>query len=77
MVHEKYHIEDEVHFVCVCPCYRIIRNSLYKNVMNKFPLFMEIDNIGDKYTFLMLKCQKEMANYVYEAWNTRKQMLMK
>ncbi len=67
-------IEDELHFLCVCDKYDLERNEMYTRISEKYPDFIELDNI-DKLIFLMKNEWKEVCNFIDIAWRKRKNIL--
>ena len=67
-------IEDEYHFLCICPLYDNFRKTLYDNVSNKYDEFhLLADKL--KFDFLLTNCYKQVANYLKDAWNLRKNIM--
>ena len=65
-------VEDEYHFVCVCPFYENLRCNLFRNC----------DNIsGEQYineegfVFIMRYRQRDLSNFIENAWTKRKNMI--
>ena len=68
-------IEDEYHFLCICPKYEKERKLLYSRVTEIYSEFRNLDNID---RFMMLNTgeyQKYTAIYVYNAFNLRKKSM--
>ena len=70
----KNEIEDELHFVCVCPVYSNHRKILFNEIILTFNNFSNLD-ITEKFCFIMATGTKYVLNYVENAWNTRKSLL--
>ena len=65
-------IEDELHFVLICPAYVIPRRLLFNKI--------QIENVTnlhdfDKYKLLMTNHWKHLLDYVSDAWQIRKRKL--
>ena len=67
-------IEDEQHFVMVCPLYENVRTNLYNHVQNQFPEF-RIMNQQSKFEFLLKQRWRDLSKYIVQAWNIRKEKL--
>ena len=70
----KNEIEDELHFVCVCPVYSNHRKILFNEIILTYNNFSNLD-ITEKFCFIMATGTKYVLNYVENAWNTRKSLL--
>ena len=64
-------IEDEIHFVLVCPKYTQIRSPLLDLLLQKYDHFVDLANL-DKLSFLINYEFKLLARYLHDAWNIRK-----
>ena len=64
-------IEDEIHFVLVCPKYAQIRSPLLDLLLQKYDHLVDLSNL-DKLSFLINYEFKLLARYLYDAWNIRK-----
>ena len=67
-------IEDEQHFLCVCPIYNDYRKILFDSANILSNEFCNL-SIIDKFTFVMKYCQKNVIKYVNSSWNKRKGIL--
>ena len=68
-------IEDEYHFLCICPGYETERKLLYIKVAEKFSEFRNLDNF-DRFMLLNTdECQKYTAIYVHNAFKLRKESM--
>ena len=67
-------IEDEFHFVMKCPVYSEIRNSLFTDVKILHPNFINLSD-DDKFVFLNITCQKNLAQYLCNAFDRRRAIL--
>ena len=70
----KNEIEDQLHFVCVCPVYSNHRKILFNEIILTFNNFSNLD-ITEKFCFIMATGTKYVLDYVENAWNTRKSLL--
>ena len=67
-------MEDEIHFLLVCPLYEIARNSMLSMIYSKFP---RISSLGfcDKFIWLMSQedtdCLISIANFISLAFESR------
>ena len=59
-------IEDEIHFVLLCPKYAQIRSPLLDLLLKKYDHFVDLSNI-DKLSFLINHEFKLLARYLYDA----------
>ena len=67
-------IEDEFHFLCICPLYGEERQYLYNAVSTKEMEFNMLDDEA-KFIHLMHYHSKYVARYIKTAWDKRKQIL--
>ena len=67
-------IEDEVHFLLVCPLYQDLRLHLVDTISDSVPNFSTLPN-HDKLVYLMQNCQHEVMSYVQKAWQRRSSRL--
>ena len=65
-------VEDEIHFVTVCPKYNNLRKKLYAHV--QFEDFSDLDN-ENKFTYIMVNHQRDVAKYVVSAMDIRTNVL--
>ena len=63
-------LEDEMHFVCICNKYKVCRNVLYNLIQLKDQTFN-----NEKFVYLLKHCDKELSNYVRDAWYIRKRAM--
>jgi hypothetical protein len=68
-------VEDEVHFICLCPTYQLYRRDLYRIVEEVYGNFKDLNPV-DKYIFLMKYFQRETANFIIGAWKLRASRLL-
>ena len=66
----KIEIENEIHFLCVCPIYTQIRNKLYKNACDSCNNVLTKSN-EDKLVYLLNHLFKDTANFLIDAWSLR------
>ena len=69
-------VEDEIHFVCICPLYEDIRSDLYHNVSMKSENFQMLDDVN-KFVYLLKNECKLLVKFLSTAWNIRKSNLYK
>ena len=71
---ETNNIEDEFHFLCICPYYSSERLKLYNKVMHGNPVFEQLDD-REKFNLLMNKCNMQVLKFLRLAWLKRKERL--
>ena len=67
-------IEDEEHFVCVCPVYDQFRQILLnkaREINNQFDTL----TTRDKFVYVMKNVWRSVAKFVKDAWHQRKRQL--
>ena len=67
-------IEDEFHFLCICPYYETERNDLYNYIHHKHGDFVRF-NDQEKFIFLMKYHNYKVMKYLKLAWQKRKDKL--
>ena len=67
-------VENEIHFVCNCESYRLLREHMYDEVIYKYIGLRQLSD-ANKLIYLMQYESKLLAKYVEEAWNIRKSIL--
>jgi hypothetical protein len=67
-------VENETHFVCICPKYDVLRQQLFNLAIQLNVSFNELSVI-EKFVYLMRFCQKGVAEFVEKAWMLRNQEL--
>ena len=67
-------IENEYHFLCVCPVYNSRRKLLFEEIELKHVHFHTL-SLSDKFIFVMKHCQIEVSKFVNEAWSIRQTKL--
>ena len=63
-------IENEHHFICICPIYGQIRQILFQHATAEDITFNGM-SLPDKFVYLMKDCQLEVSKYISEAWKIR------
>ena len=66
--------EDEIHFLLDCPCYDSIRKDLLTMVLIKNENFLSLSKLT-QFKYLMENCVKLVSNYLFSAWDRRKNLL--
>ena len=61
-------IEDEIHFICVCPAYNDERIHFYNKISNDDPHFRH-KNLECKFRLIMEKAGDQLAKYINVIWN--------
>ena len=56
-------VEDEIHFLCQCPCYADVRDVLFQKAQHEHPDFIGCDVI-DQFTFVMSNMQREVIKFL-------------
>ncbi len=67
-------VEDELHFLCVCSEYDVIRNRMYERVSEEYSDF-NVLNTEDKFIYLLRNEWKEVCNYLDKAWDVRRNIM--
>ena len=67
-------VEDEVHFLCDCPCYSEFRMSLFEQAYLSDNSFSDKDNF-ERFVFLMSNCQKAVIKFLTKAIYKRTTLL--
>ena len=67
-------IENEYHFLCVCPVYNSRRKLLFEEIELKHVHFHTL-SLSDKFIFVMKHCQIEVSKFINEAWSIRQTKL--
>ena len=63
-------VEDEIHFLCQCPCYSDIRRGLFSKAEDSYTDFVNCDVI-DKFVFLMSNMQRDVIRFLVHATQLR------
>lgn len=67
-------VEDEFHFLCVCPIYNEFREALYNHISLSNEHFRNMpDDV--KFITIMASDQRKLATYIYESWCKRRSLL--
>ena len=67
-------IEDERHFLFDCSLYMSARKTLFDEVRTVYPDFDNLDS-NDKMELLMVKTPAMLANFIFDAYNKRKETI--
>ena len=67
-------IEDEKHFLFGCSLYNSIRDPLFGKVCVMYPEFSTL-HPTDKIELLMFKTPGMLANFIFDAYNKRKETM--
>ena len=67
-------VEDEVHFLCICPLYVAERFKLNTSIIERNELFEPME-INTKFQNLMQLNSKDVLHFVDRAWNIRKEFI--
>ena len=67
-------VEDEFHFLMVCPKYKYLREKLFAEVASANEDFLN-KNETDKFVFLNTDCQKQLAMFLCKSWEIRQSSL--
>ena len=67
-------VEDEVHFLCICPLYVAERFNLYTSIIERNELFEPME-INTKFQYLMQLYSKDVLHFVDRAWNIREEFI--
>ena len=63
-------IEDEFHFVCICPEYSNARTKLYSQYGAKNTNFINISD-ADKFSYILEISNHDLAIYIIDSWKMR------
>ena len=63
-------IENEYHFLCVCPVFNSRRRIVFEEVELKHVHFHAL-SLSDRFIFVMKHCQIEVSKFINEAWSIR------
>ena len=69
-------VENEIHFVMVCTTYAIPRMILFNIVLVENNNFSHL-NIEDQFIYLFKNHNKNLSNFIADAWNIRRRILFK
>ncbi len=68
-------VESEQHFILECPVYTDFRIILIHSITNLVHNFSEANPIEVQFTTIMQQGQKELANFIFSAWNRRQRLM--
>ena len=68
-------VEDEKHFVCICPRYSNERRAFYETLSNIDPSFSRLDSTHDVFNYIVKNVDKTIAKFVLRIWNLRTNFL--
>ena len=71
----KNGVEDEYHFICLCPMYVNQRNTLFKKVCERTQGFCELQ-LRDQFIHLLKYHQSLLSAYVRESFEARKAFML-
>ena len=63
-------VEDEIHFLCVCPLYIEERGHLFSKVISSNPSFSNLDSF-DKFVYLMSNHERSVVTFLSNAFRKR------
>ena len=69
-------VEDELHFLCICPFYNNVRKAMYENVSALNLDFPQMSN-DQKFIELMSNHNLKVCKYLKVAWEKRREALYK
>ena len=73
-------VEDEFHFLMICPLYRTRRDSMIRKISDYFPNFSHI-GLNQQFIWLLSqeddKCTKELSKLITQSMNWRSKELQK
>ena len=67
-------IEDEFHFLCICPSYNVARASLFNSATDIYPPFAQLSN-KNKFVFIITHLWKELGKVLNISWQIRQSKL--
>ena len=67
-------IEDEYHFLMVCPLYKDYRDNLFNSITCSVISFNEMSN-NDKFQYINKNHQKAFTKFLQNSWERRKGIL--
>ena len=70
----KNDIENEYHYLCVCPVYNSRHKILFVEVELKHVHFNTL-SLSDNFFLVMKHCQIEVSKFINEAWSIRQTKL--
>ena len=69
-------IEDEIHFLCVCPQLELIHQKYYETSNNLKSRFYHLDN-ESKFLYMSKNHLRILGNFIVELWNKRNNLLFR
>lgn len=67
---QNHQVEDEFHFLCVCPLYSNIRKTMYDKCIENYPYFATMTK-ELQFVYLMKNQWKFVSNFLVAAWKLR------
>ena len=67
-------VEDELHFLCVCPVYNDERQNLYRKIDSTHNGFLNLEP-EEKFIFIMTNCNPLLGKYLKLSWEKRRSLL--
>ena len=67
-------VEDEVHFLCICPLHVAERFKLYTSMFKRNELF-KLMEINTKFRYIMQLDSKDVLHFVDKSWNIHKEFM--
>ena len=71
---ETNNIENEYHFLCICPKYAKERSIMYNSLSKKYPEFNFLTN-DDKFYYILNNANKVLGSFLTKSWEIRKSSL--
>ena len=67
-------VEDEIHFLCICPVYSDLRKDLY---LKYSQLLKDFDSLteGDVFISILKNPTRQLLKYIKRSWKVRKEKL--
>ena len=69
-------IEDEIHFLCVCPQLELIHQKYYETYNNLKSRFSNLNN-ESKFLYMNKNHFQILGNFIVELWNERNNLLFR
>ena len=69
-------VEDEIHFLCHCVAYENLRSNLFKSVVQNIPQFHSLSD-NEKFVIIVNSYEKQLVDFIYQAWRIRQDLLNK
>ena len=67
-------VEDEMHFICLCPLYQEDRKTLFDAARSLYPTFNSLSTVC-QFKFIMQNLQYDLEKYLVTSWQKRQQKL--